>query len=143
MPKLAGLFFISLWFIFGGAACVSVQTSAQEQLHFSAFTQNIYPAKSLDAPVDLFYKNSPAKDYDVIGEISGSVIGNVRELLKVRARQLGADAVMIEETTIESKTEPADLRVRQGVFPGETEPVFVPSYSYDIFSVKAKAVKYK
>ena len=142
MKEIVKLFSLaSIVFIVG---CVTVEASAQKQLNFTSANETKYPAKPRNAPVDLFFSSVPEKEYVVIGEISGEFIGEPKEILKVRARQVGADAIIVTEISSRLESSPSKLGIEQRSRPADIiSPVYTPGYSYKIYTVKAKAICYK
>jgi len=139
---------IILAVIFSGiiylAGCASVETAAKRELSFTAIGSAVYPAKPQDYPVDLFFNELPEKEYDVIGEVSGSIAGDPKELLKARARQAGGDGMIISELASKTETSPANLGIEQRSRPADIiTPVYTPGYSYKVYTVKGKVIKYK
>jgi hypothetical protein len=136
--KLMVLFLILLLL----SSCASVDTAAKRELVFSSYTE-LYPARPKDSPIELFSDSTPQQEYEVIGEISGSIDGDTKEMLQAKARQVGADGLIDIEISSETKNTPADLRVKMDTRPVMTTPVYTPGYSYTVYQVKAKAIRYK
>jgi hypothetical protein len=94
--------------------------------------------------VDLFFSTEPSRGYDVIGELTGEIVGEPKEVLKARARQVGADAVMITEISSRTESKPSNLGIEQRSRPADIiTPTYEPGYSYKVYTVKCRVVKYK
>ena len=138
---IKSFFLISIIFVVG---CAGVDAAAQKQLTFTGTDDTKYPAKPKNAPIDLFFSATPDKEYTVIGEVSGNIVGEPKEVLKAKARQVGADAVIITEISSKLESSPSRLGVEQRSRPADIiTPVYTPGYSYKIYTVKAKVIKYK
>lgn len=130
------------------SGCVTLEETAKEQLTFSNYTGTFYEPKSQDYPVDLFFKNrpqGPEKDYEVIGELSGTIdegYYDLGALLSARARQVGGDGLADIELSEDIEKETQVVDVKTGIYPGDTMPV-LKTRSYESSKIKAKVIRYK
>ena len=134
-------FFCAACFISFSAA----YAAAPKQLTFTKTSETKYPAKPKNEPVDLFYFSSkPDKPYDEIGELSGDITGGVLDdVLKAKTRQAGGDALIIAEISTRTENKATNLSVERSSRPNQISPVYNPGYSYKIYTVKSKVIKYK
>lgn len=129
------------------SGCVTLDETAKEELTFSNYTGTFYEPKPQDYPVDLFFKGrqeGPQKDYEVIGEISGTIdegYYDLGSLLSARARQVGGDGLADIELSADIEKESQVVDVKTGVYPGDTMPV-LKTRSYEVSKVKAKVIRY-
>lgn len=127
--------------IIGG--CGGAEIAAKRGISFKNYSQDVYPARAEDAPVDLFFKDVPQKEYAVIGEINGTFSGDVNKILEAKARQVGGDGMIDIDVSSKIESTPDNLTVQTSSRPFETTPVFTPGYSYKTYTVKAKVIRYK
>lgn len=123
--------------------CSGVETAAKRGLSFHNYTQANYPAKSKDSAVKLFFNSIPEKEYEVIGEVQGSFSGDIKEILEAKTRQVGGDGMIDIEVSSRLENAPDNLSVKMSDRPFGTTPVYNPGYSYKVYTVKAKVVRYK
>ena len=123
--------------------CASV-ASAQEKLTITKVGTVTYPPKSKKEPVDIFFSGSkPEKEYDVIAEASGSFTGDPKDVLEAKTRKAGADAMIVTDITFKIDSSKSSLGVEQRTRPADIAPVYTPGYSYKVYTVKGKLIKYK
>jgi len=142
MRKFTLLFILAMLI----SGCVSMDLLAIRRLSFVNYATYAYLPKAKDYPVDLFFEGKPAKEYKVIGEVMGFADdGNqVRSLLEVRIRQLGADGAIDITTKAGTRkdTEIVDVRETNSKGHARDYPVAKTNY-YDIINITAKVIKYK
>ena len=132
---LAGVFLI--------LGFVSVAVAQEKELTITPVGTVKYPSKPKKADVELFFSTMPAKLYDVIAQVSGSIVGEPKAILRARARKVGGDAVIISELTTEIESEAAKLGIDQRTRPAEITPTYSPGYSYKVYTIKGQIIKYK
>ncbi len=125
------------------SGCAGVEIAAKRGVDFTNYTQTAYPAKTKDSAVELFFNSMPQKEYEIIGEVQGSFSGDVKEILEAKARQVGGDGMINIQVSAETKSTSDNLSVQTNNRPFETTPVYTPGYSYKIYTVKAKVIRYK
>ncbi|MBM3249299.1 MAG: hypothetical protein FJZ09_00425 [Candidatus Omnitrophica bacterium] len=140
MKKILSILLTAV-FIFSG--CMSVEKAAGRQLKFTGYGAG-FSARPSDYPVDLYFEGKPAKDFETIGKIAGSIDREkyLEEMLMMRVREAGGDAAINIKTkrekaggtyfTVEKETIPA----------GGVKPVTEP-YAYERVSVEAEVVRYR
>lgn len=133
------VFFWAVVLLFG---CAGVDTAAKRELKFNNYG-TAYSARPKDYPIDLFFDNLPQQAYEIIGEVNGSIEGDIKEVLQAKARQVGADGLIDIEISPKMKNTPADLRAKMDTRTVVTTPVYTPGYSYTLYDIKAKAIRYK
>jgi hypothetical protein len=115
----------------------------QEKLKVTKVTDVSYPAKSKKEPVEVYIQTKPAKEYEVIAEISGSFTGEPKEVLEAKARKAGGDAVIVNDFSFNIESQKGQMGVQQKSRPASISPTYTPGYSYKVYTVKGVIVKYK
>ncbi len=130
-----------------GCVMTNFYTKQQQQLSFINYNKNIYPAYDKDYPIDLYFQDKPQKQYDVIGEIMGTVNRGeeLRPTLESKVREVGGDGVVDIETTqgtiTKSRIRHSSVMDLNGNILGEM-PVDKIS-TENVINVRAKVIKYK
>ena len=122
---------------------VSMAVAQEKALTVTPVGTVKYPVKPKKEDIELFYSTIPAKPYDVIAEVSGSIVGEPKAILKARARKIGGDAVIISDLTAKIESESAKLGINQKSRPAGITPNYSPGYSYKVYTVKGQIIKYK
>ncbi|MCX5705259.1 MAG: hypothetical protein NTZ92_04280 [Candidatus Omnitrophica bacterium] len=122
---------------------VSVAAAQEKELTVTSVGAVKYPSKPKKADVDLFFSTMPSKPYDVIAQVSGSIVGEPKAILRARARKVGGDAVIISDLTTKIESEAAKLGINQRSRPADITPNYTPGYSYKVYTVKGQIIKYK
>ena len=135
---------IILSFLLAACGCMSLDAYVQNRLEFTSYQEVSYPPYPNDREVELFFAGKkPQRDYDVIGELNGSLDKAFRPLLETRARQLGADALIDITVASEDVNVPKEIKVQPGIYQGQMPVVTEPGFSYRVYAIKAKAIRYK
>jgi len=124
-------------------AFVSMAAAQEKALTVTPVGTVKYSPKPKKADIELFYSTMPAKPYDVIAEVSGSIVGEPKAILKARARKIGGDGVIISDLTAKIESEAAKLGINQKSRPADITPNYSPGYSYKVYTVKGQIIKYK
>jgi spermidine/putrescine-binding protein len=136
-------FLIALAGVFLILGFVSMAAAQEKELTITLVGTVKYPSKPKKTDVELFFSTMPAKPYDVIAQISGSIVGEPKAILRARARKVGGDAVIISDLTTTIESEAAKLGIDQRTRPAEITPTYSPGYSYKVYTVKGQIIKYK
>ena len=132
---LAGVFLI--------LGFVSMAAAQEKALTVTPVGTVKYPSKPKKADIELFYSTMPVKAYDVIAEVSGSIVGEPKSILMARARKLGGDAVIISDLTAKIESEATKLGINQRSRPADITPNYSPGYSYKVYTGKGQIIKYR
>lgn len=136
-------FLIALAGVFLILGFVSMAAAQEKELTVTPVGTVKYPPKPKKADVELFFSTMPAKSYDVIAQVSGSIVGEPKAILRARARKVGGDAVIISDLTTNIESEAAKLGINQRSRPADITPTYSPGYSYKVYTVKGQIIKYK
>lgn len=135
--------FLRAVFVFLLYGCLSVSAIADKDFVFTSYSKATYPPKPDNYPIKLFFLDKPQGPYEILGDITASEIKDVNTELKMKARQVGGDGVIDIQIDKEIKTIPTDLEVKPANYPGEIAPVYTPGYSYQVYNVKGKVIRFK
>jgi hypothetical protein len=116
---------------------------AQEKLTITKVGTVTYPPRPKKEPVEIFFTGKPEKEYDVIAEASGSFTGEPKDVLEAKTRKAGGDAMIITDIDFKIESSKSGLGVEQRTRPADISPTYTPGYSYKVYTIKARIIKYK